>query len=253
MQIPELILKVVGTGKPILFLHGFLEDHRIWNAIYPSFVNQGFQCVLVDLPCHGASRFEGENCGMQLMASAVNEALLRSHIDPVFVFGHSMGGYVALELLRIRNFSLTLVHSNFWADPETKKQDRNRVIEVVKTNKTLFLQESIPNLFAPFNRDILRGEIQFLIDQAAKLPASEIAAATAGLRDRRASHDLMNTHRIAIVQGMLDPIIPVGIMEAECGKLDRKPRILQLENSGHMGFFEQPAELIKCLEQILFR
>lgn len=250
---PAIYVKTIGSGKPLVFLHGFLEDHTIWNAIYPDLVNEGFMCILIDLPCHGLARFEGEKCGMDQMAASVFNYLKLEKITNPFVFGHSMGGYVGLELMRLMPVRLTLIHSNFWADSETKKEDRNRVIEIVKKNKNHFLNEAIPNLFAPVNREFRREEIQNLVEKAARIPSSEIAAATAGLRDRKPAHDLMNLHKIFIIHGVSDPIIPTGILEAEIAKLSLKPEVMEIDNCGHMGFVEQPAALINHLRTILFQ
>lgn len=248
-----LYVKLVGTGSPLVFLHGFLEDHAIWNPVYPDFVNEGFRCILFDLPCHGQSRFDGSVCTMEHMAREVADWLRQENSSNPFVIGHSMGGYVGLELLRLMPARLVLLHSNFWTDSESKKRDRDRVIEVVKRNKSLFLSEAIPNLFAPANREFRREEIAGLIARAGQLDAAEIAAATGGLRDRRSSHDVMNAFDVALIHGSDDPIIPEGILAAEMAKLERKPLVHRIDNCGHMSFIEQPAQLINHLRTIVFR
>ncbi|MBK6524525.1 MAG: alpha/beta hydrolase [Crocinitomicaceae bacterium] len=250
---PLIHVKTIGSGKPVVLLHGFLEDHAIWNTIYPDLVNEGCQCILIDLPCHGWSRYEGEICTMEQMAQSVFHYLKSEKLQILFVFGHSMGGYVALELMRLMTIQLTLVHSNFWADAPTKREDRNRVIEIVKKNKNLFLSESIPNLFAPENREFRREEIQTLIENAARIPGNEIAAATAGLRDRKPAYDLMNSNPISMIHGAQDPIIPTGILETELAKLEDSTTVYQIENCGHMGFIEQPEVLINHLQTVLFQ
>jgi len=243
----NLHVKILGEGNPILFLHGFLEDHSIWDPIYPFFLEKNFQIILIDLPCHGLTRFEGESCSMLQMASVLHELLLEKKIEEPIVFGHSMGGYVGLELLRLRKINLTLVHSNFWEDSDEKKKDRNRVIEVVKTNKSLFLSESIPNLFAPENRKKFETTINELVKKANEIPANEIIAATSGIRDRKPSYDLMEQNSISIIQGTSDPIIPIFMMESENKKLKRSLTIYTIENSGHMSFYEKPDALINHL------
>jgi pimeloyl-ACP methyl ester carboxylesterase len=187
------------------------------------------------------------------MASAVFNYLQDRKIENPFVLGHSMGGYVGLELLRQMPVELTLIHSNFWEDPESKKLDRNRVIEIVKTNKSLFLNESIPHLFAPENRITNQTEIQKLIQQATKIPVNEICAATAGLRDRKSSYDLMEAANISLIHGNQDPVIPNGILNAALQKLTKKPKVFEIENCGHMAFIEQPQHLINHLTSILFQ
>jgi len=253
MTSSQLYVKSVGTGVPIVFLHGFLEDHSVWNAVYPDFVNAGFQCILVDLPCHGKTRFEGECCSMKFMAATLFNYLDETKIHNPFVFGHSMGGYVGLELQRLMKIRLTLVHSNFWTDSEEKKQDRNRVIEVVKQNKNLFLNVAIPNLFAPYNREFRREEINLLLEKAAKIDGVEIAAATAGLRDRLPSYDVMESEEVNLIQASDDPVVPEDTLKDELIKLTRKPTIYRIANCGHMSFIEDREALINHLRTIVFQ
>ena len=246
-----IFYKQIGAGKPIVFLHGFLEDHSIWNTIYSPFVNRGFSCILVDLPCHGLSRFTGDICTMSQMAQTVAILLEDLGIKNPFVFGHSMGGYVGLELLRILPARLTLVHSNFWADPEEKKRDRNRVIDVVRTNKARFVNEAIPGLFATQNRERFHGEITRLTEFALKIPASEMIAATAGMRDRKPSYDLLETTEVNIIQGDSDTVVTAVKMVDELGKVSVEQHLFTISNCGHMGFFEQPQDLIMALENLV--
>jgi pimeloyl-ACP methyl ester carboxylesterase len=253
MASSQLHVKTIGTGTSIVFLHGFLEDHSVWNPIYPDFVNAGFQCILIDLPCHGKTRFDGENCSMKYMADEVFNYLAFKGIENPFVLGHSMGGYVGLVLRRLMKIRLTLVHSNFWTDSEEKKQDRNRVIEVVKQNKSLFLNVAIPNLFAPFNREFRREEINLLLEKAEKIPTAEIAATTAGLRDRLPAYDVMEMDDVTIIQASDDSVIPDEILNDECSKLTRKPVIYRIENCGHMSFIEDPEALINHLKTLVFQ
>lgn len=245
--------KIVGKGPAVVFLHGFLEDHKIWNNVYPEFVNAGYTAVLVDLPCHGQSRFQGDICSMKQMANEVYNVLRENNLDPLFVLGHSMGGYVGFELLNLVPFKLILVHSNFWEDNEQKKSDRNRVIEIVKKNKSLFLNEAIPGLFAEQNREMCRPQIEKLINEANKIPSEEIAAATAGLRDRTQSYTQMNEHEVTLIQGDQDPIISNETLYTQIRNLIKIPHVIEIENCGHMSFFEQPAALISALKQVLIQ
>lgn len=245
--------KIVGTGPVIVFLHGFLEDHKIWNNVYPEFVNEGFTAVLIDLPCHGQSRYEADICSMKQMADEVHNVLIENNCNPSFVLGHSMGGYVGLELLKLVPFKLVLIHSNFWEDNEQKKSDRNRVIEIVKKNKSLFLNEAIPGLFAEKNREMCRPQIEKLISEANKIPSEEIAAATAGLRDRTQSYTQMNEQEVTLIQGDQDPIISNETLYTQIRNLIKIPHVIEIENCGHMSFFEQPAALITSLKQVLIQ
>ena len=247
----NIYYEIKGEGKPLLFLHGFLEDHAMWESIYTNFLVEGFQCILVDLPCHGNSRFEGDECSMGFMAEEVHQLLDFLKInEPILVVGHSMGGYVGLELSQLRPTQLVLLHSNFWADSDSKKLDRNRVIKIVEQGKKKFIQEAIPNLFAPENRENCAAIINQLIEKASTIPYKEIQAATAGMRDRSA---FKNTEKssFAMIHGELDPIISTKMVKEELSQLANKPQLINLQNVGHMSIWEDHPSLIKALKTLL--
>ncbi len=240
---------VFGNGDPIVFLHGFLEDHTMWKTLKQDLIKT-HQVILIDLPCHGQSRFEGELCSMAEMAEGVKSVLDQEKVKKPFVFGHSMGGYVGLELLKLMPIKLTLVHSNFWGDSEEKQADRNRVIEVVKTKKYFFVQEAIPNLFYKPNQVKCQTDIQSLISKASRIPANQIIAATKGMRDRTDNFELIKAHNIHIIQGEFDPIISTTQMTNQLKGV--KPELLiTLKGVGHMSIWEDYMALLNTINQIL--
>jgi pimeloyl-ACP methyl ester carboxylesterase len=239
--------RVVGNGDPVVFLHGFLENSGMWNAIAAAVSELGFKTILVDLPCHGESRFDGELCSMEFMAACIDALCETEELENPHVFGHSMGGYLGLELLKKRPIQLTLVNSNFWADPTKKKLDRNRVITIVEQNKMRLINEAIPHLFAVQNRANCEGVISELISQAASIPSAEIIASTRGMRDRLHHGEIMNSHEVKMIHGSLDTVVKTTKLEAELALLKKQPALQIIENAGHMSIWEAPNELMKCI------
>jgi pimeloyl-ACP methyl ester carboxylesterase len=243
--------KIEGEGLPLLFLHGFLENQQMWDSILPDFLVDGYKCITIDLPCHGNSRFKGEICSMAFMAKQVDLVLKELNItDKVITIGHSMGGYVALELSQLRSTKTLLLHSNFWADSDAKKIDRNRVIELVENGKKKFIQEAIPNLFALENREKCRDTIQLIIASACGIPFQEIQAATAGMRDRKPFYDLM-AEELRIIHGQKDPIISTTTLAQEQKKLINNIAVIHLQNVGHMSIWEDGQSLIKAIKSLI--
>jgi pimeloyl-ACP methyl ester carboxylesterase len=241
--------QIYGSGEPLILLHGFMEDSSMWDSILSEL--QDYKVITVDLPCHGLSRFNEEKCSMALMANAVHELLAELRIENPTIIGHSMGGYVGLELSKLRDIQLVLLHSNFWEDPESKKNDRNRVIEIVKQNKELFIREAIPGLFAPRNLESCKDNIKDLIQKAKQIPAGEIAAVTAGMRDRSANYQMVDQGNVSIIHGDLDPIILTTTLLDELGNLDSLPQVIQIENCGHMSIWEAPEALLAAIKKAL--
>lgn len=171
-------------------------------------------------------------------------------VNPVII-GHSMGGYVGLELLRLLDARLILLHANFWEDAPEKKADRNRVINIVRKGSELFIREAIPGLFSPDNVASCVKDIEKLISRALQIPTTEIAAATAGMRDRRAAYDIMNSQRVDIIHGEKDPIIPLEMLNSEIQKLKQTPRVITIPNCGHMSIWENRPALLQAIEDLL--
>ncbi len=224
----------------------------MWDQIASELSKQNSAVYLIDLPCHGKSRFEGEVCSMQDVAELISALFKSLDIKNPFVFGHSMGGYIGLELIRIIPIKLTLVHSNFWADSDSKKEDRNRVIEIVRKNKMRLIQEAIPHLFAPKNRIKCASAIENLMTKAATIPANEIIACTRGMRDRSNLRFVINEHPITIIHGNEDPIISTKMLLEELEGIQRI-ELHRISQCGHMSVWENPTALIKLIQNIVFR
>lgn len=241
---------IFGNGNPLVFLHGFLEDSTMWTDFTEPLTKTN-QVILIDLPCHGQTRFDGDECSMAFMAECVKTVLNNEKITNPKVFGHSMGGYVGLELLKLVPIQLTLVHSNFWADDEDKQNDRARVMRVVNLKKEFFIKEAIPNLFFEGNRKKCDVAIQTLIQQANKIPAKEICAAIMGLKNRSKNHELMDKHHINFIQGELDVVMTVQQLEKELKHLTTPQNISTIYDCGHMSIWEKTNELHKLVNDFV--
>ncbi len=109
-----LHIERLGKGRNVILLHGFLESSTMWSYIDWLGVRQ----IRIDLPGHGKSpHVDCED--IVSMAELVNRSLSPDERREPIIVGHSMGGYVALELIKyFENPRLILINSNFWKDSE---------------------------------------------------------------------------------------------------------------------------------------
>ncbi len=112
-----------GSGPVLVFIHGFLESSTMWDVLPLKLINH--RCVFIDLPGHGKSALENtpEDPSICWMADQVISTLEELGINSFSIVGHSMGGYVALEVKRLIPGcrKVVLLNSNFWDDGEQKK------------------------------------------------------------------------------------------------------------------------------------
>ena len=87
---------VLGEGKPLLILHGFLGMGDNWKTLGNKFSEAGFQVQLLDLRNHGRSPHSNE-MNYEFMANDINEYCSRKNLKNILLLGHSMGGKVAMQ------------------------------------------------------------------------------------------------------------------------------------------------------------
>jgi pimeloyl-ACP methyl ester carboxylesterase len=85
-----------GSGRPIVFLHGFFGDHRVWRR--QSELADQYTFVAWDAPGCGASAIPSEGVRMPDYADLLAEFIDRLDLDQPHLVGNSFGGTLALEL-----------------------------------------------------------------------------------------------------------------------------------------------------------
>jgi len=100
-----------GAGPPLVLLHALGSSRAAWDPVVPRLAEH-FDVIAVDLPGFGESAPlpSGVEPHPARMAAAVVDVLDDLHIDRPHVAGNSLGGWVGLELARLRPVSsLTLL------------------------------------------------------------------------------------------------------------------------------------------------
>lgn len=87
-----------GTGPPLLLLNGMAVSSRAWPEPWLARLERSFRLLLVDNRGTGSSPDPGEAFSMADLARDSAEVLDRCGVDRAHVFGHSMGGMIALTL-----------------------------------------------------------------------------------------------------------------------------------------------------------
>jgi magnesium chelatase accessory protein len=87
----------LGTGPPLLLLHGSASSTHSWAAV-ASRVRSSFSLVIPDLPGHGySSELPSDLGGPDDLARALGAFLRKEEVDPVLVAGHSAGAVLAIR------------------------------------------------------------------------------------------------------------------------------------------------------------
>jgi pimeloyl-ACP methyl ester carboxylesterase len=242
-----------GEGPCVVLLHGFGEDGAIWHNQWHHL--DGYRLLIPDLPGSGLSNAVPD-MSMEGLATVIYNLLQQENVDRCTLIGHSMGGYIALAFLEMypeKVAALGLFHSSALADSDAKKETREKGIAFIEKNGALlFLQTTIPNLYAPETKEKRNGLVQTHIEGVKEASGAALVAYYRAMMARPDRTKLLQQNKIPFlfVLGKHDTAVPLadGLAQAHM------PQIAQvglLELSGHMGMVEQPDQSNKLLQDFL--
>lgn len=245
-----------GKGDPIVFLHGFTEDLRIWKQ-FSARLSKNYQVVCIDLPGHGKSECLSDTHTMEIIADTVSAVIKYLKLKKCLLIGHSMGGYVTLAFAAKYSHLLQgfgLFHSHCFADSDVDKRNRSRTIEVVKKDRFGFLSSFIPGLFPEESRETFLKEIEFLIWCAREIPREGIVASLKGMQERIDQTDLLKSTKLPVlfILGLKDSKAPAARLW-EMITLPAVSECLILRDCGHMGYIEAPEITLKAVKNFARR
>jgi magnesium chelatase accessory protein len=90
-------LQVMGSGPPLLLLHGTGAATHSWRDLMPALAAR-FTVIAPDLPGHGFTAPLRGLATQEAMAAAVGALLARIGVSPALVAGHSAGAAIAARL-----------------------------------------------------------------------------------------------------------------------------------------------------------
>lgn len=241
--------------KTILLLHGYLESLDVWED-FAKLLSKEYRVVAMDLPGHGISQVMGEKHTMSFLADTVTGVLDELEIEKATIVGHSMGGYVALQTLRLhpeRVERLVLLSSTPNPDSPEKLLDREREIDlVVRGHKDLLATTAAKNGFAAENLKRMQDEIIFLEEQVLVTEPEGVTALLRGMMEREDSNELLQKSSVPqlFILGKKDNYIPLDRAEAMVAA-HPQAKVVWLENSGHLGYFEEPEACANAIKEFI--
>ena len=240
-------LHIADSGKGdrcVVLLHGYLESMYVWDDFVP-LLTPSVRVITLDIPGHGISEVKGEVHTMDMMAAAVRDMLDALGIERVTLVGHSMGGYVSLAFCAAypeRLDGVVLLSSSPFPDDETKRENRRREIALVRAGKKDVLAHVAPETgFAEANRVRLKKYIDDLVEQVHITEDEGIVALLEGMIERPDRNEMLRASRVPqlFILGKHDNYIPLEAAERIVAA-NPQAQVVWLENSGHMGFIEEP-------------
>ncbi|NUS73880.1 MAG: alpha/beta fold hydrolase [Corynebacteriales bacterium] len=243
-----------GQGDPVVFLHGLPFSSQMWAGQRHE-LSSTFRVITPDLRGQGATPAGQVPPTLQTCADDVVEMLNEFELDKVAVVAFSMGGYVAMELLRRhpgRVRGLVLAATRASADGPAERRARLAMAErIERDNSTApMLGDFLTKLTSPSTQDpALDATLREWINQAH--PAG-LAWTQRAVAAREESFDVLSTLDVPalVIVGEDDVITPLAQAHKMADVLPDAV-LVALPHAGHLLNLEQPKDFNSVVHEFL--
>jgi 3-oxoadipate enol-lactonase len=246
-----------GEGPPLLWIHGFPLTGELYRH---QLRIPGLRHLVPDLPGFGESDpySHPEETTIQHYSRDLLGLLDALEIDRVILAALSMGGYIALDLVKTapeRILGLILMDTRETPDSDEARLGRVKSIEGIESESSTRAVEDamLPKLLSKGSRadENLVALTQSLMASTSVPGAIAALHAMAGRSD---SSDLLPTIEVPslIVVGEEDSITPPSEAERMASLINRAS-LVRIEGAGHLPPVEKPEELNREIETFLTR
>ncbi len=247
-----------GSGPPVLFVHGFPLDHRMWRHQLAELVTD-YRVIAPDLRGFGGSDVTDGTVTMDQFADDLDTILTQLGVEqPVVLCGLSMGGYIAWKFTRrhrARLKALIPCDTRAIADPPDAVENRKRVAATVLEHGAEPIAGAMPsNLLSPMTLEQQPELLDELRQTIAGTAPQGIAAAALGMAERPDSTQLLSSVDLPalLIVGEDDRISTVEEMR---GIADAMPQaeLVVVPAAGHMAPLENPGLVNTAIREFLGR
>ena len=92
----EVIYRTVGTGPPVVLIHGMVNSSRHWKRVALELADR-YTVIAPDLIGHGDSATPRGDYSIGAHAAAIRDLLASLGIRSATIVGHSLGGGIAMQ------------------------------------------------------------------------------------------------------------------------------------------------------------
>lgn len=235
-------------GKPILFIHGWPQNNRIFEYQFDQLPKLGYRCIGIDLRGFGKSDKPWSGYSYDRLADDIQIVMENLRVDNVTLAGHSMGGAIAIRYMaRHMGFKVCKLALFAAAAPIFTKRPGfpNGLTTMTKENVNKLIEQTYtdrPEMIKEFGEMFFYQPISESFEdwvQSLSLVASGNATAKTAisLRDEDLWQD-MSKIRVptGIFHGIHDEICPFTLAQAMHNGINGS-ELIPFMNSGHGLFY----------------
>ncbi|MBO3793748.1 alpha/beta fold hydrolase [Bacillus subtilis] len=252
-----LFVEDIGHGSPIIFLHGWPLNHKMFEYQMNELPKRGFRFIGVDLRGYGQSDRPWEGYDYDTMADDVKAVIYTLQLENAILAGFSMGGAIAIRYMARHEGAdvdklilLSAAAPAFTKRPGypygMRKQDIDDMIELFKADRPKTLADLGKQFFEKKVSPELRQWFLNLMLEASSYGTihSGIALRDEDLRKELAAIKVPTL----ILHGRKDRIAPFDFAK-ELKRGIKQSELVPFANSGHGAFYEEKEKINSLIAQ----
>ncbi|AQT60430.1 alpha/beta hydrolase [Cellvibrio sp. PSBB023] len=225
----------------LLLLPGLLHDARVWQHQTAGLANIAHVSV-------------GDLTKATSIAGMAASVLSRAPAGAFALAGLSMGGYVALEMMRQapeRITGLALLDTSARTDTPTTRENRYAAVQSAQTHFQQVVDELIPKQLLPAHFDDV-WLVNLIHSMANDLGEQVFSRQQHAMAKRINSFPFLHLIRCPslVLCGREDGITPIGLHQEMVNEIPGAGLII-VNDSGHLSVLEQPLRVNEALSQWL--
>jgi len=233
-----------GRGLPLVFLHAFPLNRRMWTA-QAEVLSSQFRVITIDLRGHGESDAPLWHYQLDQAADDVRALLDHLSIQQAVLVGLSMGGYILFAFYRkyaARVKGLVLADTRAQADTPEGQQSRFQMAQVAYAKGSRAIADlMMPKLLSPETiraRPELVANVRAMIEDT---PMSGIVCDLMAMAERLDAVPLLPqiTCPTQVIVGELDMTTPLADAKVMAQSIPGA-RLAIIPGAAHLANLEQP-------------
>jgi non-heme chloroperoxidase len=236
-----------GTGKTILFLHGWPVNRNMFEYQFTQLPRCGFRCIGMDLRGFGNSDRPWQGYCYDRMAEDVHCVIESLGVEDLTLVGFSMGGAIAARYMaRYSGYKVSKLALVSAAIPVfTKRPNYPFGLPKEEVNKLIYqTYTDRPNMVAGFGRNFFASNVspafrRWFNGLGLDTSGHATAMTAIALRDEDLRQDLPQINvPTGIFHGELDQIVPFP-SALQAHHLIKKSILFPFNHSGHGVFYDE--------------
>ncbi|MCX2678673.1 alpha/beta hydrolase [Galbibacter sp. EGI 63066] len=254
----RLYYEIVGSGEPVILLHGYPLDNRMWDVQFKK-LSDKYQTIRYDLRGYGKSDMPVEE-GHYLHAEDLKALMDSLKIDKAHLVGLSLGAFVATDFMALypeRLFSVTVTGGAIYEVPGPNvllssgeiAERRKKIVEInhkgLDTYKKEWLSYLLKNTGSQGKQ--IESDLKEMISDWSGWQVRHIGPKLLlGSSVKKKLMDKQPEVPLLILMGMADCKESQNSM-LELANLFSSVNITYLNDAGHISNMEQPESFNKAL------